>query len=742
MHPGVDLERLRRRSRPRPTGPVLLLGAIVGWKRPDLALEAVAARARGAACGWWASRSWTPGGACWTACAAAREQPDLAGRVEFAGAVDDPAAELAARLVPAALRRRRALRPRGGRGAGLRPTRGGARRGGPGRAGRRQLRPPLPPRRRRRRRPGALGRGRWATASTPVRGRAHPGRGHGRHWRHPPPLPRAGARPSPGRRRAAMPRWSRSSTTPRTSCAPCCASVERHLPGAERGRGRLGLGRRRRRSVARAAGRDGGRAGRERRLRTGGQRRAWPRPTTAGDHRRQPRPRAGRRLAGGAGRRGCARTARPAAGAGAAAPRRHPPGLRAPPPLLGARAGRDALVPPAVLPGPARLPADPWLADEPRRVGWAVGCLPGRADRDLLRRLGPFSEEIFLYGEDLDLGLRAPSRASRRGSGPGARVLHHHGHATRRDGERFELLARQRREVVERRLGPARRRRDDAAQLVTFASRIALKTLLRRPAERERAQLAALRRARRGAVCRARHPRTSSSSTSSSSSRRCRRRSTTCTTTSRARGAGSRRWGPPAPASPRGDRPGPPRPAARGDQAVPLANRGEPLRCQSRDRRPLAGFVHPAPDRLVVGRPGPPDVERPVAHPGIVLLPAGGVEHVLRGHAAERLRRLQPAAGRRARTPGARALSNSASRSSTRQSTASALGDRPVAGMLSGVGLSGQRPLGGELCRAAPLGRPSLPDLEEGVQAAAPRARTAGAPQCPPRPRRATSRPP
>jgi hypothetical protein len=79
---------------------------------------------------------------------------------------------------------------------------------------------------------------------------------------------------------------------------------------------------------------------------------------------------------------------------------------------------------------------------------------------------------------------------------PHARVLHHHGHATRRDGERFEQLARRRREVVERRLGPARRRRDDLAQAVTFANRIALKTLLRRPAERERRQLAALRRAR------------------------------------------------------------------------------------------------------------------------------------------------------------------------------------------------------------------------------------------------------
>ena len=154
-----------------------------------------------------------------------------------------------------------------------------------------------------------------------------------------------------------------------------------------------------------------------------------------------------------------------------------------------------SVIPSAALPRAARLPADPWLATQPRRVGWAVGaCLVARTD--LLRRLGPFSEDIFLYGEDLDLGLRAAEQGVETWFWPAARVLHRHGHATRRDGERFELLARQRREVVERRLGTARRRRDDAAQILTFASRAALKILLRRPAQREREQLRALRRAR------------------------------------------------------------------------------------------------------------------------------------------------------------------------------------------------------------------------------------------------------
>ena len=68
-----------------------------------------------------------------------------------------------------------------------------------------------------------------------------------------------------------------------------------------------------------------------------------------------------------------------------------------------------SVLPPAALPGPARLPVEPWLAREPRRVGWAVGaCLVARSG--LLRRLGPFSTEIFLYGEDLDLCLRGTER--------------------------------------------------------------------------------------------------------------------------------------------------------------------------------------------------------------------------------------------------------------------------------------------------------------------------------------------
>jgi N-acetylglucosaminyl-diphospho-decaprenol L-rhamnosyltransferase len=157
-----------------------------------------------------------------------------------------------------------------------------------------------------------------------------------------------------------------------------------------------------------------------------------------------------------------------------------------------------ALVPPLALPPGLRQAVDPWRSDRPRRVGWAVGCCLA-ARTETLRRLGPFDERIFMYAEDLELGLRASDEGLETWFWPRARVLHHGTHSTAIafDGEPFELLARQRREVVRRRRGPQRARLDDWQQLATFCDRIALKAIAGRPHGRERRQLAALRRARR-----------------------------------------------------------------------------------------------------------------------------------------------------------------------------------------------------------------------------------------------------
>jgi GT2 family glycosyltransferase len=163
-------------------------------------------------------------------------------------------------------------------------------------------------------------------------------------------------------------------------------------------------------------------------------------------------------------------------------------------PLLGVR----SLLPAPALPPPLRRRVEPWRSNEPLRVGWAIACCLA-ARTETLRRLGPFDESIFLYGEDLDLCLRASDAGVETWFWPAVRVRHAAAHATARafGGEAFELLARQRREVVRRRRGRRRASLDDWQLLVTYCNRIALKTLLRRDSRAERRRLTALRAARR-----------------------------------------------------------------------------------------------------------------------------------------------------------------------------------------------------------------------------------------------------
>jgi N-acetylglucosaminyl-diphospho-decaprenol L-rhamnosyltransferase len=158
-----------------------------------------------------------------------------------------------------------------------------------------------------------------------------------------------------------------------------------------------------------------------------------------------------------------------------------------------ARLLAHALLPGAALPRPLAAAIEPWRSRGPARAGWAVGsCVV--ASTGTLRRLGPFDERAFMYGEDLDLGLRAADAGVETWFWPAARVVHSGAHSTRRafGGEPFELLASRRREVVRERRGPRRARADDLLQLLTFADRLVLKRLGGRDAGRERRQLAAL----------------------------------------------------------------------------------------------------------------------------------------------------------------------------------------------------------------------------------------------------------
>jgi GT2 family glycosyltransferase len=157
-----------------------------------------------------------------------------------------------------------------------------------------------------------------------------------------------------------------------------------------------------------------------------------------------------------------------------------------------------ALVHPPLLPRGLRVRAEPWRADARRPVGWAIAaCLAARTAT--LSRLGPFDAAAFLFFEDLDLCLRARALGIPTELHPDVSVLHSGAHATEPafGGEPHELLAQRRRTVVSQR-GRRALALDDAAQALTFATRITGRALLRRDSARQRAQLRALRRARAG----------------------------------------------------------------------------------------------------------------------------------------------------------------------------------------------------------------------------------------------------
>ena len=150
-----------------------------------------------------------------------------------------------------------------------------------------------------------------------------------------------------------------------------------------------------------------------------------------------------------------------------------------------------ALVHAPLLPAGLRERAEPHRATRPRTVGWVVAaCLA--AATATLRRLGPFDPAVHLFAEDMELCLRARAAGIPTVLHPHLQVRHTGGHAVLRAGEPFELLAARRRDAIRRTRGETALALDDAAQALTFATRIAAKATLRRPHERERAQLKAL----------------------------------------------------------------------------------------------------------------------------------------------------------------------------------------------------------------------------------------------------------
>ncbi len=134
-----------------------------------------------------------------------------------------------------------------------------------------------------------------------------------------------------------------------------------------------------------------------------------------------------------------------------------------------------AFIPPRLIPGPMGTRLEPFRASSPLEVGWAIGaCLV--ASTELLRALGPFDPSVFLYGEDMDLCLRARAAGIPVVYRPDVSVIHEGGHSTEPalpEPRRLEMQAKRRREVIDARLGPGALAVDDAAQRLTFRLRSA-----------------------------------------------------------------------------------------------------------------------------------------------------------------------------------------------------------------------------------------------------------------------------
>jgi GT2 family glycosyltransferase len=157
----------------------------------------------------------------------------------------------------------------------------------------------------------------------------------------------------------------------------------------------------------------------------------------------------------------------------------------------------------ALVPGPTQPAAilrhtEPWRLEKTTPVTWLTGaCVAG--PREVLRRLGPFDPTIHLYGEDMDLGIRAgragvPSlfcpelcRVVHRGQGS-AEQRFARGH--------LDQVEATRRAVLIRAYGAAAERRASRAQVVHLGLRVAAKRSLGRDARWQRAALGAALRAR------------------------------------------------------------------------------------------------------------------------------------------------------------------------------------------------------------------------------------------------------
>jgi GT2 family glycosyltransferase len=165
-------------------------------------------------------------------------------------------------------------------------------------------------------------------------------------------------------------------------------------------------------------------------------------------------------------------------------------------PEVGAWPWVRALLPGAIQPRALRARTEPYRLERRAPVTWLTGsCIAGPTE--VLRRLGPFDPELHLYGEDVDLGLRARAAGVGCWFDPQACRIVHHGQGSSRlvygsrEGWR-DAGTLNWRAALRRAYGPARERRAWRALRLNLRLRLLAKTLLGRADDRDRAAVHAV----------------------------------------------------------------------------------------------------------------------------------------------------------------------------------------------------------------------------------------------------------
>jgi len=162
-------------------------------------------------------------------------------------------------------------------------------------------------------------------------------------------------------------------------------------------------------------------------------------------------------------------------------------------PAVGIWPWLGALVPGKVAPRPLRARTEPWRLGELTRVAWLTGACVA-ASRELLVGLGPFDASIHMYGEDMDLGLRADRAGVPSLFHPeSCRLIHHRRGSSSKRYRRgpAEVMTASRRSVLARLYGPRRELSAWRAHRLNLRLRTLAKTSLGRPADIERSLLRA-----------------------------------------------------------------------------------------------------------------------------------------------------------------------------------------------------------------------------------------------------------